>query len=61
MLAVAFLFQNMFVAFVSPSITAVQDFNLIRGHNFILLITIWAMVLLAVLVSHRSLFAASAS
>lgn len=57
LLVVAFLFQNMFVAMVSPTITSPEDFNLVRGHNFILLVSVWSVVLLGVLVSHRRVFA----
>lgn len=56
LLVAAFLFQNMFVAMLSPTITSPEDFNLVRGHNFILLVSVWSVVLLGVLVSHRRLF-----
>jgi hypothetical protein len=39
-----YLFQNLFVAFVSPQIGNLNEFNAIRGYNFILTAAIWIVV-----------------
>src|SRR5262245_15747778 len=37
----AYLFQNLFVAIVSPQLTDVSSFNSARAYNFVLTVTIW--------------------
>jgi hypothetical protein len=40
----SYLFQNLFVALVSPAITDMDQFNAIRAYNFILTAVIWIVV-----------------
>lgn len=46
-LAAAFLFQNAFVAYITPSIEVQSTFNMVRGQNFVLLAAMWGMLVLA--------------
>lgn len=46
-LIVAYLFQNLFVALVSPEITSIDELNSIRGYNFLLTAVIWAVLVLS--------------
>jgi hypothetical protein len=43
-LVFAYLFQNLFVALVSPGIHDLNEFNAIRGYNFILTAGMWIVV-----------------
>lgn len=40
----AYLFQNLVVSLVSPWIAGVDDFNAIRGYNFLLTATVWLVL-----------------
>ena len=40
----SYLFQNLFVALVSPAISNMDQFNAIRAYNFILTAVIWIVV-----------------
>jgi hypothetical protein len=37
----AYLFQNLFIALISPAIENMEQFNAARGYNFILTVVIW--------------------
>ena len=43
-LVFSYLFQNVFVALVSPEIVDLADFKTIRGYNFLLTATAWTVV-----------------
>jgi hypothetical protein len=40
----SYLFQNLFVSILSPHIAVLDDFNAIRGYNFVLTASIWMVV-----------------
>src|SRR5437016_2285906 len=40
----AYLFQNLFVAFLSPQISDFNEFNSIRAYNFVLTAAMWIVV-----------------
>jgi hypothetical protein len=42
----SYLFQNLFVSFVSPEIVDLSEFKAIRGYNFLLTVTTWLVVVL---------------
>ena len=43
-LIIAYLFQNTFVALVSPHIATLDEFNTIRAYNFVLTATVWLVL-----------------
>jgi hypothetical protein len=43
-LIIAYLFQNLFVALVSPQITAIEQLNTIRAYNFLMTATVWLVL-----------------
>ena len=43
-LVIAYLFQNLFVALVSPQITSIDQLNSIRAYNFVLTAMIWLVL-----------------
>src|SRR5438309_149654 len=44
LLIFAYLFQNLFVALVSPDLAELAEFNAIRAYNFVLTGTAWAVI-----------------
>jgi len=42
---VAMIFQNVFVAIASPNISTTASFNIIRGYNFIILCSVWSVLI----------------
>jgi hypothetical protein len=43
-LVIAYLFQNLFVALVSPQITSLDQLNTIRAYNFLMTATVWLVL-----------------
>jgi hypothetical protein len=43
-LVIAYLFQNLFVAMVSPAIVDIEQLNTIRAYNFLMTATIWLVI-----------------
>lgn len=43
-LVVAYLFQNLFVAMVSPAIVGIEQLNTIRAYNFLMTATVWLVI-----------------
>jgi len=40
----SYLFQNLFVALVSPYLADLNDFNAIRAYNFLLTVSVWVVI-----------------
>jgi hypothetical protein len=43
-LIISYLFQNLFVALVSPQITSIEQLNSIRAYNFVMTATVWLVL-----------------
>jgi hypothetical protein len=43
-LVIAYLFQNLFVALVSPQISSIEQLNTIRAYNFLMTATVWLVM-----------------
>jgi hypothetical protein len=50
-LVFAWVFQNLFVAFVSPHITTLDDFNKIRAYNFLFTAVVWVAIIVGFWIS----------
>jgi hypothetical protein len=50
---IALLFQNLFVSLVSESLSGPDEFKIIRGYNFILLVAIWSVIFAGYLTRFR--------
>jgi hypothetical protein len=54
-LIIAYLFQNLFVALVSPQITGIDQLNAIRAYNFVMTATIWLVLTIGYWLERNSL------
>jgi hypothetical protein len=54
-LIIAYLFQNLFVAMVSPSIESADQLNAIRAYNFLMTVTVWLLITAGYWVDRASL------
>jgi hypothetical protein len=50
----SYLFQNMFVALVSPQITSVEQLNSIRAYNFVMTATVWLVLTIGYWLERRA-------
>lgn len=49
----ALLFQNLFVSLVSSGLETSDDFKVIRGYNFVILLSVWSTIMFAYLTQLR--------